>query len=360
MASSSKKSTPPDVSTHEYTLWLLKNGPCDKITDQSNGCHNHYIGPNMECDCGGHDTGLIPVAETYDTFKCVECEIVLSGYKLADKNLNKHVLRNVATGKRCWYIQDKFQHREGQLRVLEGLLRFQEGHVAFPAHVLSAKRQYRTIQGDWHCVLCSQKQGRSHHPACADILEKVKLYITDTKFVSRPTGPLLFSSAVPRAVAFQWLECDSTASGGACSEPDFSILGDKANMTFVPGTRDKHRCEACELSLHDFVQGDTLLGEHIYYRYNNGGRCPYIDSKYTRDEILYELGLQRFRRGMVAFPTRIFQAEHGYSSVSGLQRCVVCAAATGEGGCLPVREHAVGCAAVTDALSNKLKRVSIL
>lgn len=360
MNCSSKTSKTPEPWTHDYTLWMMKTGTHDHSAEQNN--HDHHNNDlNYECDCSANDTGLIPVAGTYDTFKCVDCEIVLSGYMMADKNLNKHVLRNAATGKRCRYIKDKFKHREVELRLLEGLLQFQEAHVAFPAHVLLAKKQYRIIQGNWHCVLCSQRQGKSHYPACADVMDTVKQYIEDTKLISRPAGPLLFNSAVARTVKFGWLECDSTATGGACAEPelDFAVLGDKENMTFVPGTRDKHHCKACGLFLHDFVEGDTLLGEHIYYTYNNGGRCTYIDGKYTREEILYKLGLERFRRGMVAFPTRIFEAEHGYSSVAGLNRCIVCAAATARDRCLPAREHKIGCAAVTDALANKLKRVTI-
>lgn len=351
MSCSSKTSKTPEQWTHDYTLWMLKNGTCADSVAQNNQDHLH---DDLECDCLANDTGLIPVAATYDTYKCVDCDIVLSGYKMADKNLNKHVLRNAVTGKRCRYIKDKFKHSEAELRLLEGLLRFQEGHVAFPAHLLLATKQHRMIQGNWYCVLCSQKQGESHHPACADVMDMVKRYIKDTKMISRPAGHLLFNSAVARALEPGWLESDSTATGGACAESDFAVLGHQANMTFVPGTRDKHHCKSCGLFLHDFVEGDTLLGEHIYYTYNNGGWCSYIDGKYTREEVLYKLGLERFRRGMVAFPTLIFGAEHGYSFVAGRGRCIVCAA-----GGLPVREHKKGCAAITNALADKLKRVSI-
>lgn len=353
MSGSSKTNKTPEPWTHEYTLWLLKNGTSGNSAEQNDrGCHNHDLGYGLECDCLSNGTGLIFVSGTYDTFKCVDCEIILSGYKMADKNMNQHVLRNAVTGQRCRYIKDKFKHREVELRVLEGLLRFQEGHVAFPAHVLLAKKQYRMIKSNWHCVLCSQKLGEPHHPACADLMDEVKRYVEDTKLITRPVGSLLFNSAVARAVKFGWLECDSQGSGGACAEPknNFSVLGEKANMTFVSGTGDKHHCKACGLFLEDFVEGDTLLGEHIYYTYNNGGRCPYIDGKYTREAILCKLGPERFRRGMVAFPTRIFEAEYGYSSVAGVKRCVVCAA---------TRDHKSGCAAVTDALADQLKRVAV-
>uniref|UniRef100_A0A3B4H829 Bcl-2 Bcl-2 homology region 1-3 domain-containing protein n=1 Tax=Pundamilia nyererei TaxID=303518 RepID=A0A3B4H829_9CICH len=37
--------------------------------------------------------GMIHIAGSYDTYKCVDCNIVLSGYKKADRSLNEHVLR---------------------------------------------------------------------------------------------------------------------------------------------------------------------------------------------------------------------------------------------------------------------------
>uniref|UniRef100_A0A669EE68 Bcl-2 Bcl-2 homology region 1-3 domain-containing protein n=1 Tax=Oreochromis niloticus TaxID=8128 RepID=A0A669EE68_ORENI len=95
-------------------------------------------------------------------------------------------------------------------------------------------------------------------------------------------------------------------------------------MEHLPWTRDKHRCAACDLVLHSFVVGDTFVGEHIYSIYNQGKRCPYIDARYDRDEILYELGRQRSRRGQLALPSRVLTAERGYSSVAGLERCLAC------------------------------------
>lgn len=344
----SKTANPP-THTHDYTLWMMKNGACHVTQDDGDG---------LKCDCccsKETDTGLIPVAQTYDTYKCVDCDIVLSGYKLADKNLNKHILRNAVIGKRCCYIANKFKHRNRELRTLEGLLRFREGHVAFPRHMLLAKNQYRTIEGHWYCVLCSQEKDKQHYPACADVMEMVKRYVKDTKLISRSAGPLLFNSAVARALEPGWLECDSTASGGDCGVSDFAVLGDRANMNYVPGTRDKHHCNACGLYLHDFVEGDTLLGEHIYYTYNDGRRCSYIDRKYTTQQILYTLGLERFRRGMLAFPTLMFKSDHGYSIVAEGARCVVCAASA-----VPAHEHKRGCANMTNALADKLKHISML
>lgn len=355
MNRSQKTNQSPEPETHEYTLWMLKTG--------ERGPSAEHQDHDLECDCpcSETETGLIPVAGTYDTFKCVDCEIVLSGYKMGDKNLNKHVLRNATTGKRCRYIQKKFQHREVELRTLEGLLRFQEGHVAFPAHVLLAKKQYRMIQGNWHCVLCSQKLGLSHHPACADLADEVTRYMEKTNLISQPAGALLFNSTVAPAVSFgsQWLECDSVGTGGPCAEAasDFSVLGERANMKYVPGTEDRHHCNACGLLLRDFVKGDTLLGEHIYFAYNTGGRCSYIDTMYTRDKILLILGQERFRRGMVAFPACVFKAEYSYCSVAGKNRCVVCTAVGSRDS--PASEHKRACAAVSDALAYQLRRLAI-
>lgn len=339
------KTVKPPNHTHDYTLWLMKNGACHSATEEDDG-NDH--------DCCSKETGLIPVAQTYDTYKCVDCDIVLAGYKRADKNLNKHILRSAVIGKKCRYIGNKFKHRYRELRTLEGLLRFREGHVAFPGHMLLAKNQYRTIEGRWYCVLCSQEKDRQHYPACADVMEMVKRYVKDTKLISRPAGPLLFNSAVARALEPGWLECDSTASDRDCGVSDFTVLGDRANMNYIPGTRDKHHCNECGLYLHDFVEGDTFLGEHIYYTYNDGRRCSYIDRKYTRQQIMYTLGLERFRRGMLAFPTLMFKSDHGYSITEGA-RCVVCAASA-----VPSCEHKTGCANMTNALAEKLKCISML
>uniref|UniRef100_A0A669CH56 Bcl-2 Bcl-2 homology region 1-3 domain-containing protein n=1 Tax=Oreochromis niloticus TaxID=8128 RepID=A0A669CH56_ORENI len=114
-------------------------------------------------------------------------------------------------------------------------------------------------------------------------------------------------------------------------------------MEHLPWTRDKHRCAACDLVLHSFVVGDTFVGEHIYHIHKEGKRCPYIDARYDRDEILYELGRQRSRRGQLAFPSRVLTAERGYSSVAGLERCLVCGVTTIQEKYLPSLGHDAWC-----------------
>lgn len=307
-------------------------------------------------------TGMIHIAGSYDTYKCVDCNIVLSGYKKADRSLNEHVLRNAATGHRCRYLKAKFKRRENELRLLEGLLRFQEGRVAFPLHLLLAKEQYMILAGCWYCVLCSQKRGDVHHPACADMASELKQFLIKTTLATRPVGaPLFTKAAVPGTVDYYALgdiwESDASAIR---TVRDFSELGDKANMEHLPWTRDKHQCAACDLFLHSFVVGDTFVGEHIYYIYNEGKRCPYIDARYSRDEILYELGRQRSRRGLLAFPSRVLTAERGYSSVADLERCLVCGVTTLQEKYLPSLGHDAWCCDMKKALENKLENLRLV
>uniref|UniRef100_A0A669CUF8 Bcl-2 Bcl-2 homology region 1-3 domain-containing protein n=1 Tax=Oreochromis niloticus TaxID=8128 RepID=A0A669CUF8_ORENI len=112
-------------------------------------------------------------------------------------------------------------------------------------------------------------------------------------------------------------------------------------MVYVGGTRDKHHCYTCGLTLKDFVVGDTLLGEHIYHVYNKGMACRYIERKYSKGEILYILGKERYRRGQMAFPSLIDKAEFGYSSVEGLYRCILCSATIFQSASLRVMKQAV-------------------
>lgn len=306
-------------------------------------------------------TGMIHIAGSYDTYKCVDCNIVLSGYKKADRSLNEHVLRNAATGHRCRYLKAKFKRRENELRLLEGLLRFQEGRVAFPLHLLLAKEQYMILAGCWYCVLCSQKRGDVHHPACADMASELKQFLIKTTLAIRPAGaPLYTKAAVPGTVDYALGDIWESDASAIRTVRDFSELGDKANMEHLPWTRDKHRCAACDLFLHSFVVGDTFVGEHIYYIYNEGKRCPYIDARYDRDEILYELGRQRSRRGLLAFPSRVLTAERGYSSVAGLERCLVCGVTTLQEKYLPSLGHDAWCCDMKKALENKLENLRLV
>lgn len=305
-------------------------------------------------------SGMLHVAGSYDTYKCTDCNITLSGYKMGDRELNKHVFRNAAMGSRCRYIKATFKDRQAELEVLEGLLRFQQGQVAWPSHTLFATGGYVMLSRDSHCVFCSRKKDEGHYRACCDMLSPLKQFLINATLNPRPKSDLLFRNDVAHGALGSGLggiwECD----GSAVRHEDFSVLGEKANMVYVGGTRDKHHCYTCGLTLKDFVVGDTLLGEHIYHVYNKGMACRYIERKYSKGEILYILGKERYRRGQMAFPSLIDKAEFGYSSVEGLYRCILCSATIFQGACLPPPGHDPGCYTMAKALMRTLTRLAFL
>lgn len=52
----------------------------------------------------------------------------------------------------------------------------------------------------------------------------------------------------------------------------FAWLGHPSNMKYT-GTGDAHRCSSCNLTVSDFVPGDTFLNQHAYFA---RGECPYL------------------------------------------------------------------------------------
>lgn len=345
---------------------------CGRLDCDSSSSGEERRDKDPECNCGcltkENVAGLRHVANTYDTYKCLDCKVILSGYRLGGKNLDAHIFHSAVSDKRCRYILDTFKGREGQLRALEGLMRFQRGYVAFPGQLLVAKKQHRDIEGQLYCVVCGQKKGTPHHVGCVDLMAHVEEYVRHTTIVDQPHRYPLFNDDMNRAPGR--LECDSTATTSDVT--DFSVLGDPGSMKLVPGTLDKHNCALCGLNLHAFVQGDTLLGEHIYHKYQNKETCPYIETMYSPEQIVYRLGIERFRRGMVAFPTLLFEAEDGYAYVGATKRCVVCATAMRAASAAsvasmkyrpknwPVYVHKGGCGAMTNSVNAKIKHRHML
>uniref|UniRef100_A0A3Q0T8Z8 Bcl-2 Bcl-2 homology region 1-3 domain-containing protein n=1 Tax=Amphilophus citrinellus TaxID=61819 RepID=A0A3Q0T8Z8_AMPCI len=129
-----------------------------------------------------------------------------------------------------------------------------------------AVQGYFVLCGKKYCLICACQEGEQHPAACTDMTCKV-MDIVNMQLYIPPEPPLLFMGDTKHLLN-QGLELDGTSI--LQLDPDFTVLGDNANMVHLYNTIDTHQCFTCTLSLKDFVQGDTFLGEHIYHVYNNG------------------------------------------------------------------------------------------
>lgn len=315
---------------------------------------------------------------TYDTYRCKECEITLSGYKRGDPGLHAHVYKDLLKRGTCAYIKAKFKGREKELVVLRGALRFQNGFMAFPEFALHAKETYIAMWGTKYCVICACTADQEHLPACADMICKLKSSVKDMKFEVPVQDTLLFNSATA-ARTFgrpsihegitrdlkpgdrQTGELQAIPSQGPVKK-DFSVLGDTANMIYIKDTVDKHWCCQCGLTVSKFVQGDSLLGEHIYHVYNHGLRCHYLEARFAYDgEVLKRtLGKERYRKGQMAFPDAIVDSTHGYCTVARSNHCMVCGTVTSHGFYLPTDKHGLQCSEMFTKLAEKLKDLTLI
>uniref|UniRef100_A0A8C7MNS2 Bcl-2 Bcl-2 homology region 1-3 domain-containing protein n=1 Tax=Oncorhynchus kisutch TaxID=8019 RepID=A0A8C7MNS2_ONCKI len=147
--------------------------------------------------------------------------------------------------------------------------------------------------------------------ACPDIGNRVKATLKHLKVAGSIDSTPLFTSRGPEH-EYRWgdLETDSSLAYGS---KHFGVLGESANMYHLPNTVDTHKCFMCNLEIKNFVENDTLLGEHIFHVYNTSGRCKYLTDRYTNreDEMMLLLGKERYRRGKIAFPDSIITNSTG-------------------------------------------------
>lgn len=211
------------------------------------------------------------VSGTCDTYRCKDCDIALSGYKRGDPKLDVHVYKDILNGGKCEYIRSKFRGREKELVVLKGTLRFQHGHMAFPEYMMYAKHMYITIADTKYCVVCASNGAQDHYPACEEMVTKLKSTLRNIKFdVPLETAFLFRQSSFAGGWSsnhFAYQINSGLETDGYKVKPtsDFTILGEPAGMEHVKGYGDTHTCRRCNLHVKDFVQGDTLLGEHVYH-----------------------------------------------------------------------------------------------
>ena len=298
---------------------------------------------------------MILVCGTYDTYKCVDCNIVLSGYKRGDPGLNEHVHRG---GGECRYIKTIYRGREKELLVLRGKLRFQQGLIAFPEFLLYSNNGYVNISGVGHCSICTCPFGEDHYIACEEIRKGLRWKLKNLKVKSINDAPL-FKGPEPSFSLCNNIESDSSL---VHFSRDFTVLGESANMCYRPQTLDTHVCFQCHLSVQDFVQNDTLLGEHIYHVYNEGGQCPYLEDRFKdrKHTLVAILGMERFRKGSIAFPDSITDAVYGCTTIGVGTYCLVCSAMTVQGIQLRPQGHHPHCEEMTKSLTSKLKNITFI
>ena len=300
---------------------------------------------------------MMHISGTYDTYKCMDCNIVLSGYKRGDPGLNEHLQR----GGQCRYIKMKYWGREKELLILQGKLRFQCGLIAFPEFLLSSNNGYVNIAGVKHCSICTCLFGEDHYIACEVICKRLKVKLKSLEvFWTSSYDALLFK--VPRLTSGLFGCSIATDGSLAHFTTDFTVLGESANMYHRAQTVDTHTCYQCHIDINNFVQNDTLLGEHIYHVYNAGSQCPYIEDRFNgrQPELMSILGNERYRKGSIAFPAGIINAVYGFITIGGVKRCLVCSAMTFQGAYLPPQGHYQHCDEMTKSLTSKLKHMKFI
>lgn len=293
---------------------------------------------------------MTPIPQTYDMYRCNDCNVVLSGYKKGAANLEEHIWKGSA---RCRYVKAKFKDRTGDLIVLHGKMRFYKGLMALPEYVLSAKDGYTTISRHRHCVVCSAQDSEGHYINCAAMAQVIALKVRDLSLVSSNDSPLFYNTrsragSLELNPSFQlWVEC--------------GFRRDPANMHHILGTIDEHQCAACGLGVRGFVDNDTLLGEHIYHVYNNNkASCSYIERRFRgkRENVRLIVGYERYRKGYVAFPEALTNSYFGYVEINGRFRCVVCGHTCGA--FTSLSRHRTMCSDIKESLSMKLRFMSLV
>lgn len=301
-------------------------------------------------------TSMIHIPNTYDEYRCPDCNIILSGYKRGDPRLDEHIFRGKG---QCQYLKQKFRGRENDLTVLYGRVRFQRGLLAFPQYILDSECGYVKLSETAYCIVCASPMGEKHnaYEACQDMTSRFLTNLKHLKLHSVINKTRLFYI---EPSYFDDLETDSAV---VPQTPCFNSLGDFAGMYYVDGTVDTHTCYTCDLSLKHFSENDTLLGEHVYHSYNHGKTCDAIETRFKdrRYELECLLGEERVRRGFIAFPGNLLRSTYGYTNnLGGVNRCVMCSAIVIQGLYLPNLGHGSNCAAMKQSLGDKIRDMRLL
>lgn len=296
---------------------------------------------------------LTHISGTYDTYRCNTCDIVLSGYKRGDPDLHKHMRHG---GGRCLYITIKFVGREHELTALQGRMRFQKGLMAFPEHLMYSIGGYVTLGAVKYCIICACPERDHDLESCLDMRNRLKKRLKDLKLPVPIDNIPLFGTTLDPG-----LECDGTLVDTR-ENNKFLVLGDSANMYYLEHTTDTHTCFKCTITVKDFVEKDTLLGEHIYHAYTQGKDCSYLIKRFqgNRCELMRILGEQRYRKGYVAFPDKVINLSSGSTVIEGVTRCCVCSVMVKRGVYAPAHAHFPQCNKMKNLLLIKLKDMLLL
>lgn len=117
-------------------------------------------------------TIMAPMPQPYDTYKCNDCGVILSGYKTGNVDVEAHIWKGSA---RCRYIKAKFRARENLLLALHGRVRFDKGCVALPQYLLCANQGYVTVAGRKLWVICCTAEGAVHCHNCDSVTHRMVL-----------------------------------------------------------------------------------------------------------------------------------------------------------------------------------------
>lgn len=286
-------------------------------------------GTNLDCDVFRESRGLSQ-NKFYQSniYTCLYCDISLPSYTTWNYASEYHVYKDSVLGRNCEYIRSIFAGREHELRVLRGALRFKRGLFAFYEDVLEGCDGYLDIWGKRFCLVCATPKSEQHSSMCDVVQTRLSVYLTNTRMYI-PCDPPMFDNnghswyGLPENIPTLTLFGGPNGSTSFPRDCTSSLqLGSEANMTFVKGTIDTYRCSDCNLKVNNFVKGDTLLGEHIFHTYNVGRTCPALERHFRNNlnEIPSVLGLERFRKGFVAFPVGVMLGVKGI--VNG--KCIVC------------------------------------
>ena len=289
----------------------------------------------------------IPGTEMY---QCNDCDYI---YGLYTDNPEPDRAHFQYGGGQCLSFKAINGGQENELLIIQGKLRFMRGYVAFPQFVFYSEYGCMTIDGTRHCIVCGHKPGEGHPDSNCDNMKRLlKIKLTSLKLHENMDTVRLFSTA--RSTTWGLIECDGIST--RCTT-DFSILGPRANMQYIHGTVDSHQCFQCGITVSNFVENDTLLGEHIHH---SNGSCPYIarEFKNQKGELDAIMGKERYRRGHIAIPDLAIQAHYGRIGSRGARSCVICSAI--ERTHLPANGHYSYCDAMKESLRKKLNNMCMV
>lgn len=121
------------------------------------------------------------VLGTADSHQCSACGVNVKDFVENDTLLGKHIYHMYNKGGFCPYIEERFQGKRDNLRLILGYERYRRGLVAFPEALAKNRYGFVEINGRYHCVVCAASgehgayytSNQQHRIMCNDIKEYV-------------------------------------------------------------------------------------------------------------------------------------------------------------------------------------------